>query len=561
MRPDVKRAAIFKDYNKEEQEYWFGYTEHKTLHHIDTLYYSVKIREDRVIDGQMESPEIIRFINSLEQAKQLKQADYESNVEYHGLTVELKSFSLYAYCLSENEMYDIFVAKTTPTYDTPRIVVQLRTQALILKGVEPAIRESFDRIRSILSYYDIEVLELNENRIDYAWHTNNIQDVNRMMDDEYLRVHLNSKARNGVKHFNPQNFDYNYLAIGNRKSNCIFCRVYDKTREVIEQAYKGFFLDRWLEQGLISRYDHYCLQIAYQRRSYTVGLLVGRIEWYLEHGKDDVLKAKLSKLKESCDIKSSNSKEMRRVLDLSGLTDISELDPIDLESVESCKSALKGIMPAVTTIINVEYQTKRAFYQTLTKMLNGISVKTDEPIYDRISKILACERSICKYLTSRVGFLSFVRDKSAHYTADELREDPDLPYMDWWCRLRNTKIKQDGDYHLFRSYKRHSDIKRMESQLLGKIASYSMLLRADAKEDHTFAEDVSDILCRLNDNDLYAKHERQLLAIKVSEAITNVDYPEIRRRKKRMMRNVVENPHDNPNEPAEGEENENPGEA
>lgn len=554
-RVDIKRSSIFSEYTSEEQDYWFGTIAHKTLHHIDTLYYSVKIREDRVFEGQMESPEILRFITALDQAKQLKNADIDKSVTLHGFDVELKSYNLYSYCLSEHEMYDIFVAKYTPTYDTPRIVVQLRTQTLILKGVMESIRESFERIRAMLSHYGIDVVELNENRIDYAWHTNCIQDVNGLMDDEYLKRHLKSRARDGVKHFNPQTLDYNYLAIGNRSSNCIFARIYDKTREVIEEAYKGFFLDRWLENGLISRYDHYCLNIAYQRRSYTVGLLVGRIEWYLQYGKSDELKAKLAKLKETCDVKSSNSKEMRRVLDESGLADMSELAPGDIDSIDICRKALHNKLPIVTTVVNIEYQTKRAFCKSLDQMINGISVKADDPIYDRITAILACERSICDYLTSYHGYMSFVRDRSEHYTGEQIDKHPDEVYKDFWWRIRSTKIKQDGDYHLFRSYKRHSDIKRMESQLLGKIASYSMLLRADAKEDHTFAEDVSDVLCRLNDNDLYAKHERQLLAIKVSEAITNVDYPEIRRRKKRMMRNVVENPHDNPVDPVEGEEN------
>ena len=542
IRVDIKRASIFNEFTSEEQEYFFGCIAHKTLHHIDTLYYSVKIREDRVIEGYFESPEIIRFIRDLEDAKQTKQQDYEREVSFHDLSVELKSFSLYAYCLSENEMYDIFVAKTVPTFETPRVVVQLRTQALILKGVEPAIRESFNRVRSILSFYGIEVEELNENRIDYAWHTNCIQNVNYFMDDEYLKEHLKSQARNGVKHFNPQTYDYNYLAIGNRKSNCIFARIYDKTREVIEQAYKGFFMDRWLDNGLISRYDYYCLQKAYERRSYTVGLLVGRIEWYLEHGKSEDLKAKLLKLKETCDIKSSNSKELRRVLDESGLSDLSDLDPVDLDSIDSCKKALNGILPAVTTVVNVEYQTKRAFYNSLTKMLNGISTKTDDPIYDRISKILLCERSICDYLTSFTGFMCFVRDRSANLLEPGLDDDPEKLYADFWKRIRSTKIKQDGDVRLFRTYSRHSDIKRMESQLMGKIAAYSMLIRADAKEDYTFTADICDALCTLNDNDMINQVERRMAAFKVAELITNDDYADIRRRKKRMMRNVVEVP-------------------
>ena len=554
IRMDIKRSQVYRELTSEDRDYWFSLKEHKSLHHIDTLYYSVKLLEERVFEGQMESPEMLRFLKALEDVKCTKQSDMQSDVSFHGFSVELKSFSLYSYCLSEHEMYDIFIAKTVPTEDTPRVVVQLRTQALIQNGVMESIMESFERVRQMLSHFGLEVTELNENRIDYAWHTNSIQNVNVFMDDTYLKKHLKSNARNGMKHFNPQTYDYNYLAIGNRRSNNIFCRIYDKTREVIEECYKGFFLDRWLDNGLINRYDYFCLQRAYERKSYTVGLLVGRIDWYLSFGSSTELKEKLQKLKETCDIKSSNSKQIKKVLNEQGLVDEEEAAP-DPEDVDTCTVALKGIVPAVTTVLNVEYQTKRAFYNTLDKMINGISIKGIDPIYERVSKVLTCEAAICDYLTSYGGTMSFVRDRSVRYTSDDLEDHPEEVYMDFWYRLRRTKIRKKGDPILFRTYAHQSDLKRMESQLLGKIASYGMLLRQNSKDDHTFAEDVSDVLCRLNDNDLYALDERRMLAIKVAESFTNKLYPEIRQRKKRMMRNLCEVP-----EAAE-EENENPGEA
>lgn len=554
-RMDIKRSQAYEELSSEDRDYWFSYKEHKTLHHIDTLYYSIKILEERVFEGQMESPEMLRFLKALEDVKCTKQSDMQSDVSFHGFSVELKSFSLYSYCLSENELYDVFIAKTVPTEDTPRIVVQLRTLSLIQNGVMESIMESFERVRQMLSHFGIEVTELNENRIDYAWHMNSIQNVNVFMDDTYLKKHLKSNARNGMKHFNPQTYDYNYLAIGNRRSNNIFCRIYDKTREVIEEGYKGFFLDRWLDNGLINRYDYFCLQHAYKRKSYTVGLLVGRIEWYLAFGPSAETKEKLQKLKETCDIKSSNSKQIKKVLNEQGLVDEEEL-ALDPDDVETCTVALKGTVPAVTTVLNVEYQTKRAFYNTLDQMINGISIKGIDPIYERISKVLTCEAAICDYLTSYGGTMSFVRDRSVRYTSEDLEDHPEEVYMDYWYRLRRTKIRKKGDPILFRTYAHQSDLKRMESQLLGKIASFGMLLRQNSKEDRTFAQDISDVLCILNDNDLQTASEKRQFVDARFQTFENKSYREIRQRKKRMMRNLCEVP-----EPAEGEENENPGEA
>ena len=56
-----------------------------------------------------------------------------------------------------------------------------------------------------------------------------------------------------------------YLALGNRKSNNIFFRSYNKTREVCEMKYKDFFFDIWKENGLISEYDYYCLYLFIRR--------------------------------------------------------------------------------------------------------------------------------------------------------------------------------------------------------------------------------------------------------------------------------------------------------
>ncbi len=562
IRNEVKKSKVFDELTKDEQVYWFSQTDHKALHHIDTLYYSIKIYEERVIDGQFESPEILKLLSALEDVKQYKLEHIQDSVEFHGLTYELKSFSIYNFCISENELYDVFIAKSVMTEDTPRIVVQLRTLSLIQNGVLESVYRSFEKISSILSEYGIKVLEVNENRIDYAWHTSMIQNVQAFMSDEYLKVHLKSNMRNAVKHFNPSTFEYNYLAIGNRRSNNIFFRCYDKTKEVVEEAYKGFFFDRWISEGLISRYDYYCLNRAYELRSYTVGLLIGRIEWYLEFGKDDLRKAFLRSVLEKYDINSSNSKYIRKVLDgkriscddfarsvsemISGSPEQEAVGDIMCpgDDISEDRISVDKMLPPVTTILNFEYQTKRHFYRTLDAMLAGISYRPSNVIFDRIEKILACEAAICDYLTSYQATCSFVRDRNAKIDPELLLRDPKQVYTDFWYRIRNVKIDCSGDIEFFRTYAHKPDIVRLKTRILNCMASLSYMLVGNVDEVRSFQEDASDILCTLNDNDtkegieFHSSSSDDLLELK------NDKYPDIRRRKRRMMKNVVKDAFD-----------------
>lgn len=570
IRNEVRKSKVFGEFTKEDQEYWFTQTDHKALHHIDTLYYSVKILEERVIDGEFEAPEILKLISALEEVKQYKLEHIQDPVEFHGLTYELKSFSIYNFCLSENELYDIFIAKSVMTEDTPRIVVQLRTLSLVQNGVLESIYRSFEKVNSILTEFGIKVLELNENRIDYAWHTSMIQNVQAFMCDEYLKVHLKSNMRNAVKHFNPSTFEYNYLAIGNRRSNNIFFRCYDKTKEVVEEAYKGFFFDRWYENGLISRYDYYCLNRAYELRSYAVGLLVGRIEWYLEFGNDERRKSFLRSVLEKYDINSSNSKYIRNVLDgklrriscddfvrSCGSQVYSEMiscspdreaafdvlcDDGEISGEDRC--TLDKLLPPVTTILNFEYQTKRHFYRTLDAMLAGMSYSPTNVIYDRIEKILACEAAICDYLTSYNATCCFVRDRKAKCDPELLRKDPGQVYTDFWHRIRSVKIDQCGDIEFFRRYAHRPDIKRLQTRILNCMASLSYMLIGNVDEVRSFQEDASDVLCTLNDNDTKEGIEFHSSSTDDLLELKNERYPDIRKRKRRMMKNVVKDAFD-----------------
>ena len=76
-----------------------------------------------------------------------------------------------------------------------------------------------------------------------------------------------------------KSYEWDYLCFGQRGDKC-FLRVYLKTKEVVEMGLKGWFLKLWQLQGLISRYDLYVLEKAYENGAgITVTLPASSLPW------------------------------------------------------------------------------------------------------------------------------------------------------------------------------------------------------------------------------------------------------------------------------------------
>ncbi len=509
------QSPVFGELTPEEKVSWFDLKRNKVTAHVDTLYYSVSVygdHPDSISDNMQE------LLDALRAAKSRKNACFEAYEELFGLEVQAGRFAqFYEYKLSLNENFDIFIASYIPTDHTPRIVVQLRTRMLVLDGTFQAVCKSFAYVERILDYYGLEVDKVYENRIDYAFHTNLIQNPYRFFSDKLLLKKLKSKLRlyHKVGNIGASGIDIDYVSFGNRKSNDVFVRIYNKSREVVEKNYKSFFFDKWLADGLINRYDFYVYSKAYAYSSFVTGMLVGRIDWYLEFGKDEEKKKELAKVKESCFVKSDNTDFLRKKVDV--------------------------ILPPATLIVNVEYQTKRKFYCSLDGYL-GVSsflqdldsglcnLRIDLPL-KRLHTILACRKEICDYLTSTS--LSFVDKKG---TKEE-------QLSKWWSIIHSCKIE---DYNkmelaLWRSHSRQTDIEKHKRKFCSTVASVSLLKNQDIFEDSprsSFIEDISDVLCILNDNDFYgfAPNPENGEALEIEPEF----YSAIQRKKKRQLRGVIE---------------------
>ena len=422
-------------------------------------------------------------------------------LEYYGLDVMSTGFSIYQYHLQLQENFDVFIADNIQTAETPRICVQLRSRMIVQEGISKAINDSYNAVVRILEDFSLNVNIVLENRIDYAFHTNLIQSSDTYFSDKYMKNHLRSQLRTYAKYGKIRDMSVDTLQLGQRKSNNVFFRAYNKIREVIEKNYKAFFFDIWLEERMISQFDHYVLREAYERKSYRMGLLVGRIKWYLEYGKNELLKVELRELLQSCYVKSDNADHIEK--------------------------KLKGLIPEVTIILNIEFQTKRHYYMQLNSWLKDHEFKFQGiRELQRLYKLIYVRRGILDHLMSEI--VSFVDHKG---TKEE-------EYTFWWKRIRSCKIEYCTPplEEFYRERERHTDLKRAGHNVLGSIASFNILLKNNVDE-RDFKEDVSDVLAFFNDNDLVSPDSDL-------SQINNYYYRAIQTRKARQYKGIIHNNED-----------------
>ena len=505
----VERSAIFSEFTDREKENWFRLTRAKVVPHIDNIYYNVFLAGD---NGENPPEGVSRMLEELRDAKREKTRAYGNQVTLWDLDLNPSNYATYEFRLSEDGNFDIFVASYLPNDDTPRIQVQIRTRLLVLRGVDNALKDTFRTVEQILANFGLSCIRIAENRIDYAYHTNLIQDPMAFFEDEILKRHMKTGFRLGQKVFYiSDELDLTYFSLGVRKSNCLFFRAYDKSREVCEKAYKGFFLDRWVQNGLISRYDYECYMEAYRLRSYDVGLLIGRLKWYLANGKSEARKAELRQLLETCYVKNCNTKAIRE--------------------------KLKGILPEVTVICNLEFETKRKFYASLSDWLDSYNdcVKLESslpPQFKRIEQILAFRQTIHDYLTDDI--LRFVRDAKA-------KAGPDNPMADWWYRVHKCKVTAFPALpDLKRSFVTQPDLLRAKKAFMSGTAYLAMLLK-QSTESQDFVEDMTDVLTSLNDNTFYGFACDQNGEVHYNDPR---EYREIRRQKEHRNRKLFKQSED-----------------
>ena len=470
----VKKTRIYTELQEQGlADKWFYFKGKKVVSHIDTFYYSVKVAG--LWDENLGARQLVAELRELkEEAERGREGKpfFEEDVLCNDLEVlPFFGFKMYRFGISRPDCFDIFVAESVPDCNTSPIVVQLRSQFLWLRGTEAAFYDSLVYLLTILDHYGIKVADITENRLDFAYHTNYIQDMLHFFADENLgEMQVSSFRRWGKEGcFNGSGIEADYITLGRRSSNNCFVRIYNKSKEVIERGYKQFFVPLWLAEGLISEFDKYVFDVCFEEGKQVWNFKdVARCRFYLEHGHDpDILEA----IRGLMDSANASAEDFRRLADF--------------------------CVPDLTNITNIEIQTKRKFYTNFR--FPPIQYPDWLPFEEkRIYLILHMLQSIRDFITyNTIRFVDF-RGR----WASERRER--RPTADWWLRLSACGELDGVNYDLCKDYQRRFDWYRGKARSISSLAMLASL--ADQRDGphltYSLEDDWADFLSYFNDNDL-----------------------------------------------------------
>lgn len=468
-------SLIFNEFNDSEKAQWFDFKQRKFLHNIDTFYYSVKFKNDFRIDTKDEYVRRFRKFFEIKYAY-LDPTNPSESLYLKELGKELllrpaTHARYYSICLSYPEYFDIFFAPSVPRSSdggdsvTCECIVQLRSYFLWQFNIMDCFENSYEYVKSIANFFHLEIDFVQENRMDFCWHSNYLQDPDAFfsMDKFYRdRVDRFRNAQFLTNKVGSESYEIDYVAMGKR-SNKIFVRIYQKVREVIEQGYKPWFFKIWKMNGLINNYDLYVYEKAFLRHSWHYRFYA-RLEFYAEYGRDP-------EMVERC----------RAIVD--GKETISQ---------ECLFRLADQLTPKLNTVINVEYQVMRRALKSFELIPLG---SMDKSYAARISLLNKNRKLIMDYLTHDIFRLTDY--------------DPDIPKYEredcgFWKALRRTKcmdVRNVSDYaKIVRNYKNKLSSEVVKNRFINSAVTYGLYTRGSNRDN--VLQDAFEAMLRLNDNDI-----------------------------------------------------------
>ena len=471
----IKNTLVYNEFSESNNQKFFTLTRSKFISHVDTFYFVVYVdspdwRSDNRKDSLIQ---LLRTCSAAASESDTSTYPVFENI-FSGLTCRANShFNMYSSHFCLKDAFDVFIADYTPNIDTPPIFVQLRSNSLWLHGTKKSFDMAVDCVKKVLASYDLNILRIVENRFDYAYHTNYIQDLIHYFPDKDLKEMQISQFQRWHRegYFFDDNIFCDYFTLGRRKSNNVFFRIYDKTKEVIEMGYKQFFIPIWFENGLISLYDKYVLEHTFEYGSWNSKELA-RCHFYYEHGKDFSIRKQIGNMLQNPDTPYSEYKKLADKL-----------------------------VPDLTTICNVEFQCKRKFFYNIGQVLPDFGVTDD--YMDHIYSLIDQTKSITNHLTSSI--IRFVKYKK-RYSEIPRNKRPDA---DWWKRLRSCKCfdidNVDGDFSEYCfAYQDNLDLFRVKYNTLKSVARASAYFVTDDDDlyNKSYDDDFRDFYGHMNDNDV-----------------------------------------------------------
>ena len=487
---EVFKTKIYNELSVEKNEEFFNIRDKKFLHQIDTFYYSVHYNN---IFHMHDTPDVdvFRFRKWLDYHLCKCDAFDCIDCSFPAFDVPGKkgycpddlpqyfvmqhtNFSgVYNVLLSRPNCYDIFIASNVPNANTSPVVVQLRSYYIWMHGIDKAIQDSYADVELLSDIFNLSIKECKENRVDYCWHTNYIQAPEKFFSLKSISKMKVTRFKEGEQHFEfvgDNDYEVDYVRLGRLKSNNMILRFYNKTKEVVEQGYKAFFLRLWLLHGLINRFDLYCYEECYKRKNWKY-LDKARLQFYINNGTDEAIKQYMQSI----------------------------VDGVIVLEADKLRKLADEYVPRCTLIINCEFQTMRKWSSTVQLF----PFRSYGGPLARIWQYLDNRKAIIDYLTHDVFRLVNLRTDTNKSRCD---------YSNFWKRLRNTKLvdcyvpKQSFD--LVRQYSNNLDSQVVKQRALTAISTFN-LYQKGIHNDMIF-DDLTDFICCLNDNDLnYMSNARE----------------------------------------------------
>lgn len=472
-----------------DAQYWHTKKSKQFLKNIDTFYYSIFFDQDLSSDVGSYSVERFRqFCAELKRFPDEKELSFDNGA--YKVIYKPGSFSIYNVRLSKPDYFDFFIAPSVPTDTTPHAIMQLRSRPLWNDGVYEAFEESFRFIESFAKRFGLSVREVRENRCDFACHSNYLSDPERFFEEKhFVKMWVGSVGRNHkdktrelsahITAYDDDVIEKDYIAIGRRGDKC-FIRIYLKSKEVVQEGYKGWFLKLWFLSGMISQYDLYCLEEAYKRKSWTY-VDIARLMWALEY--DDTLADDArSEIKTALEAETPDYSKLRKLA--------------------------KKYTKEVTKIFNIEFQCMRDMSKSFQL------VPKNEGVKSRVLDYLDNYELIYEYLT-RVC-LRLVRTDSN----DSQRDRRDN--CEFWDRLRKAKTvdfrKKNKNVKLLRKYNSNMNLEIRKKRAISSLSTFGYSMNQNV--DGNILDDASELLSILNDNDLeYIDQHKKKLAARNAEVL------------------------------------------
>lgn len=500
----IINCKISSEFDIENINYWFDMKQKKFLHNIDTFYYSIKLDNDFTEKStDINYKRLVRYFKNA----MTDIFDFEGIKPFNLLSDEnlnLRPFTFsrfYNVCIECPELYDIFIATKVPKGAgdesvTSEIIVQIRSYMLWMYGIHESFERSFHVVQRICEEFNLDIKEVKENRIDYCWHSNYLQNPETFFRiDKFTKMQVSRFKRVHMEYaFKPnEEYECDYISMGKRSDKC-FVRIYLKSKEVVEQGYKPWFFRFWLFHGLINRYDNYIYEECFKMRSWK-HVDLARIKFYSEYGQDPV--------------------------DVNWCKKI--LDGTWEASPDTINKQANKLTPKLTLITNVEFQTMRK----MSKSYELLPLK-DNSKYDVAQRIY-------DYLDNRI----LIADYLTHSTLRLVNPDDNVnksrcDYVGFWSSLRSTKMIDcklpNRELKLYRQYNKNLCKDIVKKRLLNSVITYGFYTRGINNDNVIF--DCTEALLRLNDNDIQQmkkskiKKSRQYNAVELSGMIeeNNLSY-------------------------------------